>query len=847
MSAKIKFIGTYGRMIFIAACLVFAFSEAAAQSIKGKTKIFTIDASTQEPLPETGYLQMGSSRAGISPDGKTLTVNSRYLELDGKPWLPVMGEFHYSRYPEKYWKDEILKMKAGGVQIISTYIFWIHQEEIEGKFDWSGRRDLRKFVQLCGRYGLYVYPRIGPWAHGEARNGGFPDWLLAKKCPLRVIDSTFLYYTGTFYDQIGKQLKGLLWKDGGPVIGIQIENEYSNRSKNGGAAYIDTLKNMAVNAGLDVPLYTITGWDNAVIPPHTVIPVYGGYPDAPWSGSIKKLSPDQQGVYQFHVQTPTGTAGIMQGMISKSGKIQLSHYPKFTAELGGGMEDTYHRRVVISGDDIASLALTALGSGDNLIGYYMFHGGTNPEGKLTTLQESQATGYPNDVPVKSYDFQAPLREFGQMNASFRKLKVLHQFIADFGPELATMHPVLPDIVPNGPADTTTLRIAARVNDNQGFIFFNNYLRGYPLPEQKGIQVSLKLKSDTMTIPEKPVNIPPQTYFFWPVNMDLNGSTLRYATAQPFTRINNGDTVSYFFMDIPGINPEFVFNKSSVKSFNAYGGKVSHSGKRIYVRGIKPSTNAAISFKTEKEKLVQIILLSVKQALDSWKIPVHGTNRLFITKADVFSGDGVVRLRSSAPESLSFSVYPPIDEKFTRDKAIPKSGTEGIFEHYTPQIKNVKIPVTVKLIHKAETVPPVKMGPFFNWRNCSVAEAPNDSEFSKAGTWQINLPKEIPSGLSNIFLDINYSGDVARLYSGNNLLDDNFYNGTSWEIGLKRFLPDVFSKTVELKILPLRKDAPVYIRKSLWPAFSGKSQIAKINSIQAIPEYEIKLVEKVNRK
>jgi beta-galactosidase len=83
-------------------------------------------------------------------------VNSRYLMLDGKPWLPVMGEFRYTRYPERYWEEGILKMKAGGVQIVATYVFWIHHEEVEGHFDWSGPRDLHRFVELCGKHGMYV-------------------------------------------------------------------------------------------------------------------------------------------------------------------------------------------------------------------------------------------------------------------------------------------------------------------------------------------------------------------------------------------------------------------------------------------------------------------------------------------------------------------------------------------------------------------------------------------------------------------------------------------------------------------------------------------------------------------
>src|SRR5579872_1719782 len=131
-----------------------------------------IDARTPpQPLRQSSY------HAGTlsSPSGHTIGINSMYLTREGSPWLPVMGEFHYSRVPESEWEEELLKMKSAGVQIVSTYVIWIHHEEIEGKVDWSGERDLRRFVELCGRNGLYVIARIGPWTHGEVRNGGFPE------------------------------------------------------------------------------------------------------------------------------------------------------------------------------------------------------------------------------------------------------------------------------------------------------------------------------------------------------------------------------------------------------------------------------------------------------------------------------------------------------------------------------------------------------------------------------------------------------------------------------------------------------------------------------------------------
>ena len=107
-----------------------------------------IDAIHAAAPPSALWFPAGGRSAG----GETLGVNSRYLIRDGKPWFPVMGEFQFSRYPENEWEDEILKMKAGGVQIVSTYVFWIHVEEIKGQFDWTGQRSLRRFVELCRKH-----------------------------------------------------------------------------------------------------------------------------------------------------------------------------------------------------------------------------------------------------------------------------------------------------------------------------------------------------------------------------------------------------------------------------------------------------------------------------------------------------------------------------------------------------------------------------------------------------------------------------------------------------------------------------------------------------------------------
>jgi len=801
--------------------------------------LLTIDASAHLAAPETGYLQMGSSGANKSPDGHILSVNSRYLVLDGKPWLPVMGEFHYTRYPERYWEEEILKMKAGGVEVIATYVFWIHHEEVEGQFDWSGQRNLRSFVQLCGKHGLYVYPRIGPWAHGEVRNGGLPDWLL-KKGPTRVNDPVYLSYVRKYYDQVGRQLKGLRWEDGGPVIGIQLENEYSNRTPNGGAAYISRLKSMAIEAGLDVPLYTVTGWDNAVYPPREVIPVFGGYPDEFWAGTLQELPVDPEGVYQFHIAPTSGDAGILQSASVKLDGVKLWQYPRFAAELGGGMQVAYHRRPVIAEEDIAPMALVQLGSGVNLLGYYMFHGGTNPQGKLTTLQESQATDYPNDLPVKSYDFQAPLRQYGQLNGSFRKLKVIHQFVEGFGSGLAPMTAVAPDLVPSGPKDTTTPRVVARTDGSRGFLFFNNYVRNYPLPEHKGVQVVLKLSSETVTVPRQPINIPPQSSFFWPVNLDLGGTLLKYATAQPFAKVGDGKLEYYFFTPSAAIPPQFAFAATTIKSLHSKAGTVSRREDRVYVDGIRPSTDVAINVQTDAGKTVRIVLLSEKQAENSWKISINGHDHIMITPAEVFVDDESIHLRSRDVSAFSLSIFPGAGEQLNSTVPLRKTGSDGTFSHYIAAVEARRVIVNVEKARDAAPSSPVKMGKALDWRPGPVASAPDDSDFEKAGLWRLTLPKELLQGLSDVFLDIKYVGDVGRLYEGTRLLDDNFFNGTPWEVGLKRFAPEVLAQGMEVKVLPLRRDAPIYMPKASWPEFNAIAETAEVKAVTVSPEYEVKL-------
>jgi hypothetical protein len=818
-----------------ALAFVLLWGASPAQS-QGPAPI-RFDASQPAQEPEAARYDGGAS---TSPTGGVIGVNSRYLTRDGKPWLPVMGEFHYSRSPRQQWEEELLKMKAAGVNIVATYVIWIHHEEVEGQFDWTGQRDLRAFAQLCAKHGLLLEPRIGPWAHAEVRNGGLPDWVM-KKGRVRVNDPVYLAEVNRWYGEIGHQLQGLLWKDGGPVVAVQLENEYSARGPGAGEEHIRTLKKMAIDNGLDVPLYFVTGWDNAAVPERAVIPVYGGgYPDAPWDGSTTLLPPAE--VYAFRFQSRVAAnMGAMGGASERVRSTAKEELPYLTAEIGGGIEDTYHRRPVIQPDDIGAMFPVMLGSGVNLYGTYMFHGGENPDGKLTTLQESQATGYPNDLPIKSYDFQAPIGAYGQERASLGKMKVYQYFLNAFGAELAPMAVHAPAAQPRDPGDFSVPRAALRSSGDAAFIFCNNHVRNYAMPARGAAQFEVHLPGGVVRVPSKPVEIPADAYFIWPVHMKLGGVDLRYSTAQPFTRLDEGGRTTYFFAAVRGVAAEFAFASAEVQSVKASSGRVRSEDGATVVSGIEPGVNAWIDLVAKDGTRTRLAVLSADEAEQAWKVNIEGVERLLITRQDFFAGgDGRVHLRSRGAAQFAFTITPALDHAPAANLALTSSAAGGQSSSYTAEAREHTPQVKVKQVRVAGVAAAVKLAPPPSWRAKGVAQAPGEGELEGAGKWSISLPAGAQEGLNELYLQIQYQGDVARLYVGDRLLSDDFFNGLDWNVGLKRYFTGTSAPALQLEILPLRQDAPVYFETAHKLEFPASGQLGELKSVKLIPEYELVL-------
>jgi len=481
-----------------------------------------------------------SCRTYSSFGNDEITVTNRMLLKNGKPWIPVMGELHYSRVPCEKWEETLRKMKDGGIEVVASYVFWIHHEEVKGQFDFSGNRNIRRFVELCHDQGLEFCLRIGPWAHGECRNGGFPDWLCEEcRSTLRSEKDPYISYVRRYLCAVADQVRGL------DLFGIQVENEMTHRPD-----YMEKVRQMVLETGLTAPLLTATGWGNAKLP-DTLLPMFGGYPEAPWAGHTHVLDPNPNFFFSY-IREDGNIGADLLGKTEDVPNVSPEYpYPFMTCELGGGNQVTYHRRPLFVSRDIEALAVCKLGSGANLLGYYMYTGGLNPVGR-TTMQESKATRYPNDCPVISYDFQSPVGDMGQLRESWLRLSYIHRFLHSFGEMLAPMDPVMPSEMPASLDDTGTLRCAIRSDGCGGFLFVNNHIRLQALPAHPAHRFSFEFKERTVDFE---LDIPSDSAFFLPVNLNIAGLPLLYASAQPVSYSENSIT----FLQIPEMDPAVVLS------------------------------------------------------------------------------------------------------------------------------------------------------------------------------------------------------------------------------------------------------------------------------------------------
>ncbi|AOS64664.1 beta-galactosidase [Actinoalloteichus hymeniacidonis] len=757
--------------------------------------------------PLAGHLPMGTP-AG---DRRQISVDSRVIRRDGRPWLPVMGEFHFSRYPAADWRAELAKIRAGGIDVVATYLFWNHHEPARGDYRFDGSRDIAAFVRLCAELDLAVAVRLGPWAHGECRNGGFPDWLAEIDCVPRTDDPDYLALVEPYYHRIGAELAGLTWAEGGPIVAAQVENELYDQP-----GHLATLRTMAEAAGITAPLWTATAWGGAQLPADQVLPLYGGYPEAFWEDASQGWA---RGMRRHYFFTPIRDDHAI-GADLRPAAVGATpdppddrRYPYATCELGGGMAIAYHRRPLIPAADVSALALAKLGSGSVWQGYYLYHGCTQRQDLPTPNQESQATGYPNDLPVTNYDFQAPLGEFGQVRPVFHALRVQHLFVRDSGAALAELPLHLPDRQPAGLDDRQTLRWSVRGAGDLGFLFVNNHQPHESLPAQPDVRFDVALSGTRVQLPAQAVTIPSGAHFVWPIGYRLAGGLrVEWASAQPLARLPIDGVPTSVFLATAGIVAQFAFAEPVTVEGTA--ASTSVDGTTV-VSVANPGTEARFAVTGQNGRTEHVLVLDEASAHRLYVVEVAGSTTLALSDGLV-TAEGA-ELRVEGASDVDTLALLPAPEALVGARQV---GTDGVFSRWRfagPAESSVSVRVS-PLGGDPRPAVPRTGGPH------GRASAPTDEDFEHAARFHLTIDEHAFDDAAEVLLRLRYTGDVARAYLAGRLLADHFWFGPEWEIGLRQHAAEVVAHGLEIRVLPRDPASPVYVDPAVRADFDGSAAI-----------------------
>ncbi|HEY6082888.1 MAG TPA: beta-galactosidase family protein, partial [Chitinophagaceae bacterium] len=336
-------------------------------------------------------------------------VKGDQFYLDNKPFKIHSGSIHYTRIPEAYWEDRIIKAKAMGLNTICTYVFWNAHESRPGHFDFTGNLNLAKFIRLAQKHGLYVILRPSPYVCAEWDFGGLPAWLLKyPDLKVRCNDSAYMFYVKRYMLQLGKQVENLQITKGGPIILCQLENEYGGWGNDHN--YLKALKKIYREAGFEVQLFSSDWADrqhltDGVLP--DVLPVinFGNNPQKNFTAldTLRPGIPQMCGEYWCGWFTPWGKRNFS----ATDGKAQV--------------------------EDVKWMLQT--GKSFNL---YMFDGGTN-FGFTAGANLEDGKIVPD---VTSYDYDAPLNEAGEPTPKYYAMRKLLQAYLPPGKTL----PPVPDSV-----------------------------------------------------------------------------------------------------------------------------------------------------------------------------------------------------------------------------------------------------------------------------------------------------------------------------------------------------------------------------------------------------------------
>jgi hypothetical protein len=493
-----------------------------------------------------------------------------------------------------------------------------------------------------------------------------------------------------------------------------------------------------------------------------------------------------------------------------AGKVayDASRYPYVYSEMGGGIQMTYPHRPVVPAECVKAQAIVALGNGTNWLGYYMYHGGTNPVGKHSYLNEYT-------VPRLSYDFQAPLGEYGQVHASYHHLRLLHLFLQEWGEALAPMAVTLPagheELTP---VETRTARLAARSLEGTGFLFLNNYQDHVEMQDHEQMRLRVKLPGETLVFPPQGgLRLQNNVSAILPFNLRLpQGVLLKYATAQPVT-IQRGvqQTICVFFAPA-GMEAIFAFDQATCQAITVTDGVYSAAHGYAYCQ-VQPGLTGQMHITALDGTTVTLLVLTQEQALTLWKLDIWGEERLVLANGLIQKKQEGLEVVWQGEQTLDMTVFPAWPASLASSVELQSIKAEHACSRYTLTAPEQPVPLEIVPLSRQTT--------------------------------RIRVPANALVGLNDIFLRIDYLGDVGSLYLDGHLVSDNFASELPWEIGLKRFLTCEQDLELILHISPLAVNDPKtrYLRRKIAACTAASDDaFIELFSIKAIPEYHALLTQ-----
>lgn len=333
----------------------------------------------------------------MAAEKESFAVGKNTFLLNGKPFVVKAAEVHYPRIPRPYWEHRIKMCKALGMNTLCLYVFWNIHEQKEGEYDFTGQNDVAEFCRLAQKNGMYVIVRPGPYVCAEWEMGGLPWWLLKKKnIRLRERDPYFLERVRLFEKEVGKQLASLTIENGGPIIMVQVENEYGSYGED--KPYVSEIRDIVRQSGFDKVALFQCDWASNF--------TRNGLDDLIWTmnfGTGANIDNQFRRLKELRPESPLMCSEFWSGWFDKWG---ARHETRPADDMVAGIDEMLSKGISFS--------------------LYMTHGGTS----FAHWAGANSPGFAPDV--TSYDYDAPINEWGLPTEKYWTLRRTMQKYADGG-------------------------------------------------------------------------------------------------------------------------------------------------------------------------------------------------------------------------------------------------------------------------------------------------------------------------------------------------------------------------------------------------------------------------------